>query len=130
VPKKVTAQTPWGPVSRSTVRTYTHVVVSFELQPGVAERWLARDIKNVESNIAYYQSVLKTGETASKYWTLEQVQRDLDDAEMRLAKLTLDRVHGRQQLIAHGWCGRLDLAQKLQAKACADGYLAEIFPLD
>jgi hypothetical protein len=129
VPKKVTAQTTWGPVTRSTVRTYTHVVASYELQPGLAETWLARDIAVAERTIATYQAKLASGDFG-QYGTRADYEGYLARAEARLTRLTLANVHGHKHLIVHGWCGRLDLAQKLQAKARQQGFLAEIFPLD
>jgi hypothetical protein len=129
MPKKVTAQTTWGPVTRSTVRVYTHVVVSFERTPETIAASVASDTASAERSIAYYQKVLASGEFG-KYETRETYEGYLAGAEKRLARTTPENVHGNRELIAHGWCGRLDLAQKLQAKVRQYGYLAEIFPLD
>lgn len=156
---KLTATTPVGTFTRTTARTYTHVVVARQDQAAARERAYsatAHDTKTARSNFAFYTHQAELGveglkaEHAAK-WRYVKPQAEFIRQHMTaksLAGLGLDgylatlrerAIESHEKTVREGgfqfgainWCGRLDLAQKEASKAQRQGWIdVQIFPVD
>jgi hypothetical protein len=114
---KLSVETPLGTFTRTTARTYAFVVAS----RGKDAAHLAREARSqkaaAEQNIAYYES-------GRSSYTPEQRAGYIAGEQKRIARWS-DPAHLAQEAQAvteWGWASRLDLAEKVAAKARSYGY--------
>lgn len=139
---KLTVQTEVGTFTRTTVRTYTHLVVARGYRASMIEAYRLATIASERKQAANYRETVRLGYNPkdnspfSRQCTVEHladgsylkwiascdaliarleahgpVTRDLDNWGLDEANLASEATTWR----VVGWCGRLDLAQKLVA---------------
>jgi hypothetical protein len=130
--KKLTLSvvTPVGTFTRTTARTYTHVVVVGGHKAALREARRLEDIASARASARRYREVIATNGASAQPFERSIVREALADgsyvkwaekaealaATLEASPITVD---GEPGVI--GWCGRPDLAAKLAGKERASG---------
>jgi hypothetical protein len=133
---KLVVTTPVGVFSRSTDRTYSHIVVARGGKPSWIRARLARELAYYLEQERDYAAVVAGGPLRAIYEEqrslypeyLARVRQEIACHEERLAATlaaSAASVHG-----CHGWCGRLDLARKLASKTAETQLDVRVYTLD
>lgn len=142
MPTKLNVVTPLGTFTRSTVRTYTHLVVVKGFRAERREASRVTEIANLRKEVAKYRRTVETGvdPTDDRVQSRDFTARSLAngsyakwilDTDASIAKLEAQGpitedgdtfCGGTPSWNVLGWCGRLDLAGKLAASKEADRY--------
>jgi hypothetical protein len=116
--RKLTVTTPTGVVTRRTDRTYTHVVYTRGYGDAAIDRITKGRIELVITNLEYSREQLAKGVAGRYAENITRYETLLSDNGSAL-RAEVARSWGQPGVV--GWCGRLDLAQKLAAKAAKQG---------
>lgn len=114
---KLSVTTPLGTFTRTTARVYTHVIAS----RGRPVAWQVKNaeqaIRSAQANIRYYQSGVSRS-------TPEQIANGIASEQKRIARYSDPAFLAAeaQAVTMWGWASRLDLAEKVAAKARSYGY--------
>lgn len=124
----LTVTTEFGTFTRTTARTYTHVVIASGRSDTAICARLTWDLKLAKQNRRYYQGMLDGTEARANCYSHGVLMTD-DMLKARVAELQaeIEAIEAGTKLDAEiaksaaatfgdlGWCGRLDLARKLAA---------------
>jgi hypothetical protein len=133
---KLRVTTPVGTFTRSTDRTYSHIVVSRGYSPSYVRDRLARELAYNRKLEREYAAVVAGGPLSAIYESqrdrfpayLDEVRGEIAGHEAKLAQWLADSAAATYSIV--GWCGRLDLARKLAAKQAGMDQDVRIFQLD
>lgn len=126
----LTVITPDGTFTRTTTRTYTHLVVVGPVMAHVLESQRQHSLSSAQSLLAKYERTVATGwcqdarpgvggmwdrECCAAHLADGSYLRWIDDCKQRIADMTAQGTITDDCGPVHevGWCGRLDLAQTL-----------------
>lgn len=149
---KLTVTTEWGTFTRSTARTYTHLVIVKGYRAERIEAGRLANIADAKKRLAQYRQVVATGqcqdarpgragdfdrECTAKFLAEGRYAGWIQDAEQEIIRLeavgpiTEDRADWGLDAATLakvptwgvlGWCGRIDLARKLATTQQAAAY--------